>query len=520
MKKYPIGIQDFEKLRSGGYLYVDKTREMYNLLQSGSHFFLSRPRRFGKSLLLSTLKYFFLGRRELFEGLWVDEEADHDWQPHPVLHFSFSSSGYKEIGLEQALLRLIERAASDHEISLVSEGLSGRFQELLQTIGSGTNKVVLLIDEYDKPLVDYIDDLPQAEKNRAVMKNFFSILKDSDPYIRMLLITGVSKFSKVSLFSDLNNLQDITLHPRHATLTGYTPEEMDAYFGSEYPELAAANHMSEDAVKQQIQTWYNGYQWAVGSPVYNPFSVLNLFSSTRFTNYWWATGTPTFLIKRLRQGFHYDLEMIETGDDAFESYTLENLEWRSLLFQTGYLTIHNYDPSVRLYELGYPNLEVKESMFRYLLGAFREGEREESQALYGNLKRALDAYDMPKLIGLIDTIFSTIPHQIFIEKQEAFFHAILHLTFQGLGLLTQSEVSTSKGRVDTVVQTREHVYVMEFKLDASAQEALDQIREKRYGSAYLSGGQAVIAVGIGFSSETRTVADWLVMPYAELLAEG
>ncbi|MEM7657233.1 MAG: AAA family ATPase, partial [Bacteroidota bacterium] len=353
-----------------------------------------------------------------------------------------------------------------------------------------------------------------------VLKNFFSILKDSDPYLRMLLITGVSKFSKVSLFSDLNNLQDITLHPRHATITGYTPEELDQYFGSEYPTLASANQVKPDEVADQIRRWYNGYQWNIGSPVYNPFSVLNLFDSTRFANYWWESGTPTFLIKQLRKEFAFDLAQIEVGASAFESYTLDTLDWRALMFQTGYLTITDYDREFLVYQLEYPNREVRDAMIQHLMGAFRHDSKTQTSPLNRNIKRSLDAKDLPRLMGLIDTLFSTIPHQIFIEKQEAFFHAVLHLTFQGLGLLTQSEVSTAKGRLDSVVYAKNHIYVMEFKLDDSAQSALDQIRNKRYGSAYLGTDKPVIAIGIGFSSETRTVSDWEAVAYEELLTEG
>lgn len=520
MKKYPIGIQDFQELRQGGYLYVDKTESTFNLLQSGKYFFLSRPRRFGKSLLLSTLKYFFLGRRDLFEGLWVAQETDHDWQPYPVLHFSLSSSGYKDIGLESALLRLIERSAEEYGLRLVAQGLSARFQELIHTLGSGNRKVVILIDEYDKPLVDYLEDLPQAQINREVMKNFFSILKDADPFIRMLLITGVSKFSKVSLFSDLNNLQDITLHPRYATLTGYTPEEMDSYFGSEYPALAEANQMSVSEVTAEIKRWYNGYQWTIGSPVYNPFSVLNLFDSTRFANYWWESGTPTFLLKLLKQQEQYDLSSLKASHTMFESLQIDGQNSLALLFQTGYLTLDRNPPRTRYYYLRYPNLEVEEAMFQHLLAAFRETPATASYPIWLNIKDALDAGDMDSFIEQVDILFSTIPYQLFNTKHESFFHAVLHLTFQGLGLLTQSEVSTSKGRVDTVVHAKDHIYVMEFKLNASAQEALDQIRYKRYGSASLGGEKAVMAVGIGFSSEKRAVADWEAMPYVELLAEG
>ena len=520
MKKYPIGIQDFQELRTGGYLYIDKTEATYRLLQGGKYFFLSRPRRFGKSLLLSTLKYFFLGRRDLFKGLWVDREADHDWQSYPVLHWSLSSSGYKSIGLEAAFMRLVSDSADEYGIQLQTKDLPGRFQELLQTLGSGPRKVVLLIDEYDKPLVDYLDDVPQAETNREVMKNFFSILKDSDPYLRMLLITGVSKFSKVSLFSDLNNLQDISLHPRHATLTGYTPEEMDQYFGSEYPALAEANGMSVPEVKEYVQRWYNGYQWKVGAPVYNPFSVLNLFDSTRFANYWWESGTPTFLLKILRQQEQYDLSNLKASQTMFESLELDSHNWLALLFQTGYLTLKHHSFQTRLYYLSYPNWEVKEAMFQHLLAAYRETPATASYPIWIDIKEALDAGKMEAFIQQIDILFSTIPYQLFEAKRERFFHAVLHLTFQGMGLLTQSEVSTSNGRVDTVVHAENHIYVMEFKLDATAQEALDQIREKRYGSAYLGGKKQVMAVGIGFSSETRTVADWEAVAYEVLLAEG
>ena len=520
MKRYPIGLQDFAELREGGYLYVDKTQQMYGLLESGKYFFLSRPRRFGKSLLLSTLKYFFEGRRALFAGLWVDREADHDWAVHPVLHISFSEIDYQQLGLHQALLGAVNEAAASHGITLTQPTLALRFRELIHTLGAGPQKMVLLIDEYDKPLTDYFDDLPQAEQNRKTLKNFFSILKNADSYLRLFLITGVSKFSKVSLFSDLNHLVDITRIAQHATLTGYTPAELDQYFGDEYLALAEAQQSDVPEVKASIQRWYNGYQWAIGQPVYNPFSVLNLFYSRQFANYWWETGTPTFLLKALRDSFQFDLSEVEAGSSLFESYTLESLDWKNLLFQTGYLTLHAYDPEVRLYTLGYPNLEVQDAMYQHLLAAYRHSVTSDTQVLYARLKRALDAGDLETTMAQIDVLFATIPYQLFEARREGFFHAILHITFQGLGLLTQSEVSRSKGRVDTVVHSRSGIYVMEFKLDESAEAALTQIREQRYGSAYLGGEQPVIAVGVSFSSQSRTVAEWEARPYEALLAEG
>lgn len=520
MKKYPIGIQDFAKIREEEYLYIDKTRQIFELAQSGNYFFLSRPRRFGKSLLLSTLKYMFQGRRELFSGLWVDREIEYDWASHPVVYFSFSSSGYKDIGLEAALTRLLEEAAAVNNIKLKKEGLSGRFQELIQTLGGGAKKLVLLIDEYDKPLVDYVEDIAQAETNRDILKNFFSVIKDSDRFIRFFLITGVSKFSKVSLFSDLNHLEDLTINPLSSSLVGYTQAELEENFAEEITQIAEETGKDRKETLQNIRLWYNGYRWWGSETLYNPFSILNLMKSHIFRNHWWDSGTPTFLLKLLRKEFHYDMSEIAGGSALFDSYTFENMDWRSLMFQTGYLTIKKYDSEWEVYTLGYPNREVKDSMFQYLLAEFRGGSSVDTKPLYANIHRALDKQDMPRLMNLIDTLFSTIPHQLFDEKREGFFHAVLHLTFQGLGLLTHSEVSTSKGRVDTVVHSKAGVYVMEFKLDAPAEEALTQIREKRYGSAWLDGKTSVMAVGISFSSKTRSVAGWQAIPYAELLAEG
>ncbi|RMG55961.1 MAG: AAA family ATPase [Bacteroidetes bacterium] len=514
MRRFPIGIQDFSELRSGGYIYVDKTRQMYGLANSGKYYFLSRPRRFGKSLMLSTLKYFFQGRRDLFKRLWVDLETEHDWGEHPVLHFSFSSLSYKDLGLELALHQAINIQAEQYGISLTRKGLGQRFQELIQALGTGPRKVLLLIDEYDKPLTDYFEDLPQAQAQREVMKNFFSVLKDSDPYLRFFLITGVSKFSKVSLFSDLNHLEDLTLNRYAATLTGYTQAELERDFSEEIDLLAEEYAISREEMLARIRRWYNGYRWWGQETLYNPFSILNLVKSRMFRNFWWETGTPTFLLKALKREFKYDLREIRVGSSLIESYTLENLDWRSLLFQTGYLTVMAYEPELELYTLGFPNHEVKSAMFQHLLATFRYGQATETQGIYAALKVALDDGDLPAAMRQIDLLFARIPHQIFIEKQEAFFHAILHITFQGVGLLTQSEVSTAQGRVGCVVHSRSGIYVMDFKLDAPVETAMAQIRDKRYGDAFLNQNQPVYAVGVSFASETRTVAGWEVEAYA------
>ena len=518
MRKYPIGIQDFSKLIEGGYIYVDKTKDILRLIESGQYYFLSRHRRFGKSLLISTLKYLFLGEQELFEGLWI--AGKYDFQPHPVLHFSFSTLGYKDLGLEAGLHQALNNKAREAGFALTQQGLGPRFQELIQRSVKDGQKVVLLIDEYDKPLVDYIDNPEQAEANRDILKNFFSIIKDADSFLRFFLITGVSKFSKVSLFSDLNHLRDITLVDQFGTIAGYTQAELETSFETDIQAFAQKTGESTDELKDRIKLWYNGYSWGTDTRLYNPFSILNLFASKQFANYWWETGTPTFLIKQLRDGFHYNLDQLEAGQVMFESFTLNNLNWLALLFQTGYLTIQNYDPADRLYTLGYPNLEVKDTMHQHLLAAFRETANTDSLPLLIKIKRALEKGELERAIELINILFSTIPYQLFQQKQEAFFHAVLHLAFSGVGLLVQSEVSTAKGRVDTVVHTNDRIYVMEFKLDGSAESALEQIREKRYGSPFLDQEKEVIALGVNFSSAEKEVAEWRAMPYTSLLVEG
>ena len=274
MKKYPIGIQDFRELISGGYIYIDKTRQIFELIEAGKYYFLSRPRRFGKSLLVSTLKYLFQGERALFDGLWI--EGRQDWRPHPVLHFSFSTLGYKDIGLEAGLHQALNNKAREAGFTLSQQGIGPRFQELLQWLGKGEQKVILLIDEYDKPLADYIDDPEKAEENRDILKNFFSVIKDADPFLGFFLITGVSKFSKVSLFSDLNHLRDITLVEQFEAIAGYTQAELEASFESDIEGLAQKSGKSTDALKEEIRLWYNGYSWGTETRLYNPFSILNL----------------------------------------------------------------------------------------------------------------------------------------------------------------------------------------------------------------------------------------------------
>ena len=307
MKKLPIGLQDFARLRKEDYLYVDKTELLYQLATGGVYYFLSRPRRFGKSLLVSTLSELFQGNQTLFEGLWIH---DHwDWQQtNPIIHLSLNSLGYKEVGLERALTLRLNKIAAQYGLTLQSEANALRLQELIERLHASFGQAVVLIDEYDKPILDYLDDLPRAQAHRELLKSFFSVLKDADPHLRFVLLTGVSKFSRVSIFSELNNLNDLTVHARYATLLGYTQKELEHYFADRIDQLAS-DFGGREALLSQIKQWYNGYSWDAQHYVYNPFSILSFFDKRTFENFWFETGTPTFLVKLLNRQQKYDLEM-------------------------------------------------------------------------------------------------------------------------------------------------------------------------------------------------------------------
>lgn len=516
MKRLPLGIQNFRKLREENLLYIDKTQDIYRLIQSGYYYFLSRPRRFGKSLLISTLQELFLGNRELFKGLWIEDKIE--WIKHPVVHISFNAIGYKDLGLERAIIERLTDIANQYNLHLEKDGVAPKFAELLKKLHESTGKkAVLLIDEYDKPIIDYLDDIEKADQQRDKLKNFYSIIKNADGHLRFFLVTGVSKFSRVSLFSDLNNLEDLTLMRKFSTLTGYTQKEVEHYFADRIELIAKKQSLSQAELKNKITLWYDGYSWDGNTHLYNPFSVLSFFSAEEFRNFWWHTGTPSFLIKLLRKGMHYKLEGVEAGEDVFESYTLDNLEYRSLLFQTGYLTIQSAD-EYNLYTLGYPNKEVRDSMYRHLLGAFRHGPTADTQPLLVKMKKALDRKDLESFIQYVNILFETLPYQIFIAEQEAFFHAVLHIALSATGMFVESEVSTAKGRVDAVIRMDQYVYIIEFKLDQSADDALQQIRNKRYGSKFLGQGKEVVALGVNFDSKQKAVAEWKHMTYEELLA--
>lgn len=509
LKKLPIGIQTFAEIISDDYLYIDKTEWLHQLITGGKYYFLSRPRRFGKSLTLSTLKAIFTGKQELFKGLWIEHR--HDWsKTHPIIHLQIAKLDYQAMGLDAALQRALYQVAEQYTLAIQAPTLKTLFAELLEKLAKTHGKVAILIDEYDKPLIDYLDDIEQAKTNQTILKNFYSVIKDSDPYIEFLLITGVSKFSKVSVFSDLNNLLDISQHQRFATLLGYTQTELEHYFSERIDRLAAQHQLSRAALLEKIRHYYNGYRWDVDQPsVYNPYSILSFMEIGRFGNFWFETGTPTFLIKLLRREQLYDFSQMEVSGHSFITYDIEHLQAIPILFQTGYLTIKSQD-EYGLYRLDYPNAEVKESMLQYLISDLRfENNTALNTPLVVHLHKAFRSNDLEQVITLIKTIFKKIPFHIFIKEAEAYYHSLIYLVFFYLGQYTEAEVNDSTGRIDCIVKTPTHLYIIEFKLDQSAKVALQQIKDKDYAGAYRADPRQIVLVGINFSSKEKTVDDWL-----------
>ncbi|MFZ4633809.1 MAG: AAA family ATPase [Saprospiraceae bacterium] len=497
--KYPIGIQDFRKIREEDFVYIDKTEQIFRVLQNGQYFFLSRPRRFGKSLLLSTLKELYSGQKALFEGLWIEDQWDWD-DTHPVIWLKFSSQGTDTLGLEKAIHHMLEEVALGLGVRLPETSYDQKFKSLIQQTGQ-EKKVVLLVDEYDKPIIDYLDDLEQAEANRAVLKNFYSVIKDSDPYIELVFITGVSAFSKVSIFSELNNLENLTLSRFAYTLLGITQKEIERFF----PEQL------KKADQEKMKTWYNGYSWGGEERLYNPFSLFRFFKEEHsFQNFWFETGTPTFLIKEMRKHRYYDVEQAEASPEQLTNFHADALDPISVLFQTGYLTIDHFDETYQQYILRYPNQEVRFSMQQHLLLVYQEKYPGNALAPVVAIAKALAVGDIEQVVTTLNAAFASIPYDLWQKENEHFYHALVHLIFSLLGVYIRTEVHTARGRCDALVENERYIYAFEFKLDGSAEAALQQIQEKGYLAPYQGSPKEKVAVGINFSTEQKAVEEWKV----------
>jgi len=508
MKKLPIGIQTFSELMEEDYLYIDKTEIIYRLITSGKVYFLSRPRRFGKSLLLSTLEAIFKGKKEFFKGLWIYDQP-FEWKEYPVIRIDFSKTPSTTVlELKKSIIRQLDSNAEKYGVYLKEEEYYARFEELIMKL-SKINKVVVLIDEYDKPILDNIAKVEIAKEIQNILKAFYTVIKASDEYLKFIFLTGVSKFSKVGVFSGLNNLNDITMDGNFSQLLGYTQKELETNFAEQIIQLAEQQETTVEAVLAKVKKWYNGYRFSKApSYVYNPFSTLLLFNKNDFENYWFESGTPTFLID-LIIGSQFDvpsLQHLTVGQQAFASYEIGNLSPIALLYQTGYLTIKELEG--RLYTLGFPNLEVEDSFLNYLSEAYSKVPKELTENYLDKLIRALDSADMPMFFETLKVFFANIPYTLNISL-EKHYQTIFYIIFTLLGLRIQAEVVTNKGRIDIVIELADSIYLFEFKLNGTKEQALDQIKSNDYVQKYQGTTKQIILVGVEFDKETRNVGEWI-----------
>jgi hypothetical protein len=504
MKKLPVGVQEFRVLREENSIYVDKTEGIHRIATGGNYYFLARPRRFGKSLLLSTLKELFQGNKGLFKGLWIEDKWD--WtQTNPVLHISFAAAGIKEVGLTKAISNLLDREANLHKIEFTQKGNSEKFRELIEKVHAKHGRVVVLIDEYDKPIVDYLDNLDLLNEHKALLRDFYVVLKDTPQYLRFVFITGITKFSKINVFSALNHLKDISLNDDYATLLGYTQQELEQHFEPYMPLAAAKNEMNRAELLAELKHWYNGYSWDGITKVYNPFSILNFFAANDFRNYWFTTGTPSWLTVLARQKEFYDMDEIETDETAFDTFEVENLDPQAVMFQAGYLTIKKYDRKSHIYTLGYPNTEVRKSFLAFMIEAYACTIINKIPPTFIKVQRALERKDIKEFVELLNTMFANIPYQIWDGQSEKYFHSLVHLMLHYLGTNIQSEINTSKGRIDAVIETINYNYIVEFKFNKSAVTALNAIKKRGYADKFNHSEKELIGIGMNFSSATKNI---------------
>ncbi len=488
------------------YLYVDKTRTIYELIEAKRFYFLSRPRRFGKSLLVSTLKSLFLGQRELFKGLWIEASSNYSWQEHPVISLDFSDlDSESPTALKQTLSYTLQTTAELQGIDVSTAPSPGLKLKKLVTELAKSNRVVILIDEYDYPILSALATPTIAEENRNVLKNFFSVLKGLDGYLRAIFVTGVTKFSKSSLFSGLNNLNDLTMDKAAATLLGYTEEEIVDFFSPYIEIIAQERNQTFENILQEMKYWYNGYRFSAKEiKVYNPYSVLNYLFEKEQHNYWLETGTPTFLIPLLRKQYRSldNLKTVELSSEALGTVEVADIPAITLLYQTGYLTISGYDELAKLYTLDFPNAEVKDTFNKYLLMSLSQTNLPTIESTISQLKHALNDTNMPLFCTILQSLFAHIPYSL-DAKDEQFYHKFFQLLCNLFAIDAQSEVLTDKGRIDMVATTATHIFIFEFKLHADAQAALTQVEEKRYYEKYLLSNKKVGLVGISFALENK-----------------
>ncbi|MDY4174771.1 MAG: AAA family ATPase [Bacteroidales bacterium] len=523
--KYPIGIQTFERIITEGFVYVDKTALVHKLVQNGTVYFLSRPRRFGKSLLVSTLKSYFLGKRELFRGLAM-ERMESEWAVHPVFHLSFSSGSFMQGDeLKNVLETFVADAEKEYGKSDTATTLSMRFLKVIEAARKKTgHKVVVLIDEYDKPLLDVLDSdlsveingqkISLEDYNHGLLKEIYSVFKDADENLRFVLLTGVTKFSPVSVFSGFNQPKDISMDARYDALCGITEEELTSYFAEPIKELAGRNGVSEKEMLGQLKRQYDGYHFSEGmTDIFNPFSLLNCFDSKKIRDYWFSTGTPTYLMRLLQHSDENINELVSKYYTAgeFIDYRADTETPLPMIYQSGYLTIKDYDPTFGTYLLDFPNNEVRGGFLTALSSGYFKAKMNISWVRIVNI--ALAQGDTEGFMRNVTSLLANVSYR-FQRKSDAmecerYFQYTFYLILQMIGIYnTCIEKETSEGHIDCIIECPKHVYVFEFKLNGSAENAMKQINERGYATPYLTDARHVHKVGVNFSSAKGTIDNW------------
>ncbi len=515
----PIGIQDFETLRVGNYVYVDKTEHLHRLITTGKSYFLSRPRRFGKSLMISTLEMIFKSRKDLFENTWIlnsPKAQSYNWKEYPVIRLDMGEISKNSNGdLKQALLKEVLRIAKEYEVILpeplidASSALSSLIQGLVKLKNT---KVAVLIDEYDKPILDNILDIEKAEEIREVLRSFYGIFKSQDGNLQFLMLTGVTKFSKVSIFSGLNHPEDLTFSKDNSGLLGYTQEELEKTFMPWIKNLALELETPVEEQLEQIKIWYNGYQFAAkGVSVYNPFSVLLLLKQRHYKAHWFETGTPSFLMKLLKaETFKVEnLNQLQVTDDELDKSDISKMSLLSLLYQTGYLTIKSYDRKLMAYALDYPNLEVKTAFTNSLLDEFADAPGGQQVSLYKDMMQAIDSGDYENLFEALKIFLASIPYPHSSKMSEHDFQTVLFLIFTLMGYRMGLEVHTNRNRLDATLEFKDQILIFEYKVNQTAEKAMEQIKNKKYFQPYLNLNKKIHLFGINFSMEERNIDSWM-----------
>ena len=511
---YPIGIQNFEKLREGGYTYIDKTAQIYKLATSGTYYFLSRPRRFGKSLLISTMDAYFSGKKELFKGLAM-EQLEKDWIEYPVLHLDLNTGRYiKPEDLDVVLDQHLNNWETRYGVVRKYDDSSARMNDIIDAAFSKTGrKVVILIDEYDKPIVNNLDNESLADYYRKTLQGFYSVLKAKDGQIKFGFLTGVSKIGKLSVFSALNNLKDISMVKDYADICGLSEKELHDNFDESVSELGDSNDLSKNESYLKLKKMYDGYHFTHNSVgVYNPFSLLNAFSDREFKEYWFETGTPTMLVNVMKKT-SFDITTLSDNIliPASKLNGMQDIVNNpvSLFFQTGYLTIKDYDSEYNEYRLGFPNDEVKNGFLDFIYSYYVPVNPAEGNTTTSKLARALRSGAPDVFMQILEALFANTTYQIQGDSEKNFQYA-MYIIMELLGEYVQAERSTSNGRIDLLLQTKDYIYIVELKIDNTADAALQQIEEKGYAKPFVSDPRKIFKIGVSFSTANRRIEEWKI----------